>query len=226
MVNLEVIAGAETQMRDYFSVRTRRETGDLEWSFDELKELIISIYKRFEGQGYFAEAFGQYCVDRGPTVGEMGSNIDLFFRQRLRKRDLWPVEDHMGEYSQHDLFSVIELLHDYVSKPQSCWYHSWDGCGNHYSEFDRHVGRTEFRTEINSALKDCEGQKYELSSEGEILQIPDSGLDQLVEEPLEYYEPETVEKRVEAAIHKFRRYSASPEDRKDAIRTLADVLES
>lgn len=212
-------------MRDYYTVRTGNSTGTIEWSFDELKDLIVSQYERFRDEGYFAEAYGQNCVDDGRTIGKMGSNVGLFFTQRLKNRDLWPLEDHIAEYSQNDLFSVIELLYDHVSKPGYSRYHDWDNCGNHYANFDKFEGQSEFRNEINAALKDSEGQKHEFSLQGEIFRIPDSGLKELVKQPLPHYEPDTVENKVEAAIRKFLLHSATDGDRKDAVRTLADVLE-
>ena len=39
------------------------------------------------------------------------------------------------------------------------------------------------------------------------------------------YDPDNVESRVNSAVLKFRRYRSSIDDRRDAIRDLADVLE-
>jgi len=212
-------------IRQYYSIRTGKEFDSIELDFVELTKLILSLYQRFRGDGYFAKAFGQHCVDESePTIGTMGSDIGLFFLQRLRKRELWPIEEKIDEYSEHDLFSVIELLYDYISKPEYKRYHSWNNCGDHYGEFNADAGRSEFRSAINEALRDYT-KKCELSSNGEILEIPDSGLEDLLREPLPALEPENVDKKVEAAIVKFHRYDASPEDRKEAVRILADVLE-
>jgi hypothetical protein len=38
-------------------------------------------------------------------------------------------------------------------------------------------------------------------------------------------EPESVEQKVETAIRMFHRFNSTPDDRKEAIRTLADVFE-
>jgi len=44
-----------------------------------------------QDHGHFAQAFGQYCVDEGHTIGTAGSDITLFFPQKLRKRGLCPL---------------------------------------------------------------------------------------------------------------------------------------
>ena len=210
--------------REYYSVRTGKDPGQVEISFEELKLLVLSAYEKFEGQGYFANAFGQYCVDEGRTVGSVGSNIELFFLQRLRKRGLWPIPVQIVDYAEDDLFSVIELCHDLVSRPQSRRYHEWDNCGYHYGNFDADSGKEEFRAEINLALGDFK-PRYSLSERGEVMETPESGLEALVAQPLPVLEPESVEQKVETAIRMFHRFNSTPDDRKEAIRTLADVFE-
>jgi len=66
---------------------------------------------------------------------------------------------------------------------------------------------------------------YELSEKGEILELPEQGLEDLVLANLPLHEPENVEQRVESAILKFRRSRSSLDGKHDAIRDLVDVLE-
>ena len=210
--------------REYYAVRTGKESGTLKFDFDELKQAFTSTYHEFVGRGYFAEAYGQRCVDWEPTIGTMGPDIEVFFLRRLKIRSLWPIVENMDIYTEHDVFSVIELLYDHVSRPESVRYHEWNDCGNHYSDFDGEGGRREFREEINDLLRSYE-HPYELSDQGEVLELPDSGLENLLEEPVPVFQPETVDDRIESAVRKFRRFSSSVDDRRDAVKTLADVLE-
>jgi len=53
----------------------------------------------------------------------------------------------------------------------------------------------------------------------------DPGLEDLLKADLPGSEPVTIDSRVQAAISKFRRHGSSFEDRRDALRDLADVLE-
>ena len=131
---------------------------------------------------------------------------------------------HASQYSEDDLFDVIEFLYDCVSKPIDGYYHSYNGCGWHYSEFNRVEGQERLRGEINEILRDY-SDGFELSSSGEILIKGDVGLDTLFQADLVSSDQENVNARIEAATAKFRRHRSTLEDRRDAVRDLADVLE-
>ena len=70
----------------------------------------MGIYQEFLRQGYFQQAYGFDCVDAGRIYGTLGSDISVFFYRKLKKRDIWPIEDMIAQYSESDLFDVIELL--------------------------------------------------------------------------------------------------------------------
>jgi len=135
---------------------------------------------------------------------------------------LWPIQQKFKSYSEDDLFDVIEFLYDHVSKPIDGYCHTY--CGYHYNTFDKKTGQQEFRDGISQILCDYK-EGYELSDDGEILESPEQGLENLFAASLPTHDPDNVEQRVQAAILKFRRYRSSLEERRNAIRDLADVLE-
>jgi hypothetical protein len=141
----------------------------------------------------------------------------------IRKSDLWPIEEKCNNYSEDDLFDVIEFLYDCVSKPIHR-YDEWSNHGDSYDTFERETGKQEFRDSMNKLLCDYR-EGYELSEKGEILEFPEQGLEELVLAELPPYDPENVEQRVESAILKFRRSRSSLDGKRDAVRDLADVLE-
>ena len=212
--------------RPYFSVRTGRHTDGLNFGLPMLQRLLRDLYLSLAERGYLQEAFGYYCVDAGQVAGYLGSDIEAQLLLSLRKSDLWPIEDKITGFSEDDCFDVIEFLYDCVSKPIETpgAYHSFSNCGWHYSRFDRENGQQEFRQGANSILQDY-ATGWELSKEGEILAVADEGLQPLLDAELPEYDPDSVEKRVLAAIRKFRSRGSSIEDRRDAVRDLADVLE-
>lgn len=189
-----------------------------------LARLFGELYKTFSDQDYFQEAFGYFCVDTGNVAGTLGLDIEAQVFRKLRKPTLWPIQDKYLSYSEDDLFDMIEFLFDYVSKPIDGWYHQFSECGWHYNKFDQIAGRSRFRNEINELLCDYD-DGYELSEEGEILALAEHGLDHLILAKLPMVDSKNVERRIETAVLKFRRYRSSQEDRRDAIRDLADVLE-
>jgi len=55
--------------------------------------------------------------------------------------------------------------------------------------------------------------------------MPPTGFESIIEEPVQTDQPDNIDKRVENAISKYLRYGSTQDDKKEAIRTLADVLE-
>jgi hypothetical protein len=189
-----------------------------------LGELFVNAYNRFVRRDYFQEALGYECVDAGFVAGTLGPDVAAEVFGRLRKPDLWPIREHVESYSEDDLFDIIEFVYDCVSKPVEGRYHSYSDCGWHYTAFDGDAGHSEFRAEINDLLRDY-SEGYELSQDGEILALGEPGLQPLLDEPLLQYDPENVESRVEAAVYRFRHRRSSLDDKRDAVKGLADVLE-
>jgi hypothetical protein len=210
--------------RKYYSSRTGKNPDASCYDLPILLRLFSDFYLDFFNKGYFQEDFGYYCVDAGDVSGKIGSDIETQMFRAVRKPGLWPIQEKYNSYSEDDLFDVIEFLYDHVSKPIDGDFHSYDDCGYHYNTFDKKTGQQEFRDGICQIL--CEyKEKYELSDNGEILESPEQGLENLFAASLPTHDPDNVEQRVQAAILKFRRYRSSLDERHDAIRDLADVLE-
>lgn len=210
--------------RRYYSIRTGKNPDASRYDLPILLRLFSDFYLEFLNQDYFQEDFGYYCVDAGEVSGKLGSDIEAQMFRAIRKPDLWPIQEKCKSYSEDDLFDVIEFLYDHVSKPIDGYFHSYNDCGYHYDTFDKKTGQQEFRDGINQILRDYK-EGYELSDEGEILESPEQGLENLFAASLPIHDPDNVEQRVQAATLKFRRYRSSLDERRDAIRDLADVLE-
>jgi hypothetical protein len=210
--------------REYYSIRTGKHPYGKRLPPTFLRRLFISVYRDFESGGYFQEAFGYDCVDAGYVPGKAGGDIESYMLMKLRKEDLWPIDRQYEHYDENDLFDVIELLYDHVSKPTEGKYHSWSNCGWHYYEFDKQAGQEEFRAKMNELLRDY-GEGYELSQHGEVFPLPEQGMSPLLEAQLPHYDPQNVEARVELASQNFRNRRASIADKRNAVRDLFDVLE-
>lgn len=210
--------------RQYYSIRTGKNPLASQIDLSMFLRLFEDLYTGFLAKGYFQEAFGYDCVDAGEVPGKLCGNIEAQILRKVRKSNLWPIQNKCAGYSEDDVFDVIEFLYDYVSKPIDGIYHNYNDCGWHYQTFNIEIGRQEYRDEINDLLRDYK-EGYELSTEGEILALAERGLENLFQANLPVYDPENVEARVNNAVLKFRRYRSSSDDRRDAIRDLADVLE-
>ena len=209
--------------RPYYSVRTGKHIPkgiDLPL----LKRLFLALYDQLAEDGYFQEYFGYYCVDADFVEGKLGSNINTVMLLSLKKDGLWPIESTIEEYSEDDLFDVIEFLFDHISSPIDGYNHTYNNCGWHYTEFDQKTGQQKYRTEVNNLIQDYKNG-YELTSKGEILTIVTPGFEKLIQAKLPSNDPKNISVKIEKAILKFRRYRSSLEERRDALRELVDVLE-
>ena len=198
--------------RKYFSQRKNSDASRLDLPM--LVNLFKTVYLDFLKNDYF---YAKY----GAVPGKLGADIGAQMFLAIRKPDLYPVEEKCNNYSEDDLFDVIEFLYDCVSKH----IHGYDKYLDEYDDFyDTSAGKQEFRDRINHLLCDYR-EGYELSENGEILELPEQGLEDLVLANLPPHDAENVEQRVESAIHKFRRYRSSLDEKRDAVRDLCDVLE-
>lgn len=189
---------------------------------DEILQLFVRTYESLHLDGYFHQAFGFSCVDMGDVDGAV-RDVPLAILLSLRKKGLWPICDRASGYSEDDLFDMIEFLFQHVSKPVSGHMHSYNNCGMHWETFNRRDGQIHFCEQINTVLSHYRG-RFELSEKGEVLQRPEVGFEQLIEADLPTAEA-GITSRVEAAVTKYRRHGATIDDRRQAVRDLADVLE-
>jgi hypothetical protein len=211
-----------TQPRLYYSARERGVEA-IRLDLSTLKALFKSLYSYLQSNGYFDEAFGSYCVDAGDIEGTIGGDIEAYLLFTLMKQNIWPIGDKLEGYAENDLFDVIEFLFDQVSEPQQKDYHDWNGCGFHYSDFDKAKGQREYRCRVNPLLLRY-GDGYELNEKGELMLVAPQGIKHLLGAQLPTRDV-TVSDRVRVAINKFRRYGNSMDERQSAVRDLADVLE-
>jgi hypothetical protein len=212
-----------TRLRSYYSARTGKNPEGATLTLGALISLVRSAYQHFDREGYFAEQFGYWCVDQDDVSGKAGSDIPNYVLLHLRRDGLWPFAEKCTEFEEHDLFDMIEFLHDHVSKPTGGHFHSFSGCGMHWNEFDETAGRAEFRQALNQFLENY-GHGFELNDCGEIVEVGPTGLKHIFEAKAPQQDP-TVMSRITSAVTRFRRFGSSIDERRQAVRDLADVLE-
>ena len=114
---------------------------------------------------------------------------------------------------------MIEFLHDLASEPRN---------GPPIAKAD---GRTEgergkslWREYINEKLALFE-DGFEISDAGEVVRRTDAGLASLLDADIPTSDEKNVKQKIESSIRKFRGRDSTLDDRQDALRDLADVLE-
>ena len=209
-------------MRSYYSQRAGTNPNPKGLPLVDIKDLFLRVYEQLREEGYFHEAFGFDCVDAGFIEGKV-RDVELTIMLAVRKKGLWPVRISISDYSEDDLFDMIEFLFQHVSKPIDGTYHSWNRCGTHWNTFNQVEGRREFRERINEVLSHY-AEIFELSPDGDILRKPEAGFEPIFDADIPSSDI-SVTSRVNAAVVSFRKHSATLDDRRQAVRDLADILE-
>ena len=209
--------------REYYSQRKGLIRDEDYIDFDILRRALKNIYEDFKRKGYFQEYFGIECVD-GFIPGKAGLDVSEYTYIRLKNDRLWPISELINEYSESDVFTMIEFLYDHVSKGLKGYMHGFDNCGEHFEEFDKDSGKADLRTALNRMLRNYKGG-YELNSAGEIDELIEVPMKFLVDAKIVTTDSNNVADKIESAIAKFRRYDESHQSKKESIRELADVLE-
>lgn len=175
-----------------------------------------------ERQNWFARTLGYQCVD---DFSDPETTLPDVLARRVGKGQLATLPDE--EWTEDDLCDFIEVMHDIAARPTREHLHQWNECGWHPDDYDRASGQTLYRWRLNSVLE-ASVLGLRLADEGEdvgrMVRVLPGGLDDLVVELAEL--AVTNDPSVPHAIGMFRRHGASREDRRSAVRELADVLEA
>lgn len=208
------------ELRNYYA--QRHGGPPLKGDIVDLRAVLRAKIHRLEQEGYFQWHLGFTCVDDGYIDGHSsGSDLRAYVQWELGDAMLWPFERSLRWLDQDGLFSVLEFLHDHSASPIASHFHEFGNCGIHVQSADDVAGREVFRTGINRYLRQYRSG-FEMQDNGEIWSTSPTGLQD--RQPYQTGRNE-IDTRVQHAISAFRRHNASDEDKRDAIRNLADVLE-
>lgn len=221
-MGLDVYLSSTYMAHVYFSQRNALNPHPDGLPLHDVIGLFLGEFEEMANQGFFTEALGYHCVDAGFVPGSL-ADIDRAILLAVRKKDLWPPHVFSHSYSEDDFFDVVEFLFQHVSKPVHGTLHKYDNCGMHWETFNTRQGQDHFRKKINAVFIHYE-RRFELSSSGEILRKPEAGFEKLIEADVPVRD-DMVTQRVIAATLRFRRHGSTLDDRRQAVRDLADVLE-
>lgn len=210
--------------REYYIHRKGRSRS---LSLRQIKTLFIEVLRHLALKQYLLEAKGF----RGPNFddyGIWGRDIPMFILKHLQLENIWPFDECLPKYDETTFFTVIEFIFDYVSKPVH-------RLGRIVS-FEKEPAQLDYRTRVNEILdlyiyyygsrnRITTKKAFELSEEGEIREKAQEGLEKLLEEIPPTDDSENIDDKIRYAKSRFLRYGATVEEKKEAVRTLGDVLE-
>lgn len=217
-------ADATSLSRTYYNSRTghRRE---VRHTREVLNRLIADQLTALRSSGWLQQAFGYWCTDRKTVAGSMGTSLELHLLTRANIDVQEPVEAHLSELSDADLFTVLEVVADIVAKPVSGTHHKWDSCGYHADDFAPAArSRAEYIERIDPILRDY-GDGFTMTADGEVQLLLTEPAVAVCKEPLPLSTPPPVRERVESAVRRFLKGGSSWDERHAAVRDLGDALE-
>jgi len=202
--------------RNYYSIRKNEESSiDL----TILQKMFFIFYKELIQDEYFVKYLGlNIDILTKKITSESEESIVNKLYMQLVKNDLFPVEKYIDNYSEEDIFDMLEFLYDNCSKKI---YEDYPLIGSYYDDLK---GKKYFRNQINPILAKYK-DGYEISEDGEILILGDIGFSTLFEAEIPTDDVENVTNKIIRANKKFRHFSSTVEDKRDAILELADVFE-
>jgi hypothetical protein len=217
-------------MRDYYNRRIGKDGESPELTLGEVAAQLAAGYDFLDQQGYLQKSFGYHCVDAGDVAGDHGIDLRTHFYLDTGIRIGGSVRDFLASGDEVAMFTLVEFLHDHTARPDesSGRYHSFSGCGWHFdrlnARFDVTAARQEWREKVNRFLK-FYGDGYELSGEGEVVRIVPDGFGDLVKAGAPAGTSGTNIAKLNNAVRTFRLGLSTREQRKQALRELADLLE-
>jgi len=209
--------------RDYYHLRAG-PVPTPEIDEQKLRELLRETISSLQETGFFQDAFGYHCVDRGPVPGRLGRSMADYLLTEAFMRIEDPVADHLEQLTEHEILALHEVLFHVVAKPLAGSYHDWSNCGWHYRSFDQLAGQSTFLDRVNSCLR-LYPPGYVLTPEGRLELLMTEPEAKLLQEPLPSSTPLTVAQRVQRAVERFRNGLSTWDEREAAVRDLGDALE-
>lgn len=187
---------------------------------DELREYFFKIYKYFNNKKCFEVAFnGAYEEDDYGRMKQVKSPLlkpspDIFFLNHLNSMEIYPIDECYQWYTEKDLFTIIEILYDNIG------YYDFEN-----SKFITEEPKEEFLEHINNILKlYSDGYMLEKSN-GFIMKIPNQAISELLREDVSCINDDGIIEQMKSATEKYYRFGSTLDDKKGAIKILADILE-
>jgi hypothetical protein len=201
--------------RRYYSSRKKPHS----LSLSELYEKFQHLYLLFRDKDYFKEKAGITKFVLPDAITHEAAVALTFQPFPITK---WTQQDITDDH----VFDALEFLHDHISKPGE-WMSMTNETGFNYQDYggyDEKAGRADLREKANTFLADYKSG-YELTEEGVVLALGKDGLQYILNAEIIPYDEPNVDSKVRSAITKWRNRHLALEEKKEAIRELADVFE-
>lgn len=207
---------------------SRREKGGVSAPKLSLDDVMTRFVRMVEDEllrhGYLEALSPRRCVDDEYWV-EADPSAEL--QRLLGQPDLWPLSRSRVNWDVDRFLDLVEVIQDFVARPRTRSVHDYGGCGWHFGNLAREPGRQLYRWRINR-LFGVSDLPYRLAESGDdcgrVVVVSHEARSDLTVRMTQRTDPATAD-RVRQAIAFYRARGATRDDRRTAVRELADVLE-
>ncbi len=208
----------------YWSQRRLGRAPSAPMSFDSLKTKWVEFIGELLGRGYLDQRFPSTCVDDSEAV-EADQSAEL--ERLIGVPNLWPLSASAPSWDEDMFIDLVEVFHDLVARPTRRHFHSFAGCGWHWSGFEIGPARRLYRAQVNQLLERG-AVSYRLADSGEdagrLVEIAPDDRQALIEAMVDRTDDEG--DPIRHAVALFRARHATRQEKRSAAVALAHVLES
>jgi len=139
----------------------------------------------------------------------------IFFINNLQSKEIYPICEFYPDYTEEQLFTVIEILYDKISV--------YDYSNN---ILESKPMKEEFAMQINNVLKLYDVGYFLEPTSGTVTKGANEAVKNMLSEDYSEILPTDIMTKMRSAIKMYYRFDSSMEYKKQAIVTLAAILEN
>lgn len=218
-----------SERRPYWSARRTSRTSStqtvpLAGTDPQLQQDWVHLVEDFQARGYLDWVAPRGCVVVAASL-PVSEVLAAEFKERLGMDVAWPLRNQ--DWDSDTFYSLVEVVHDLVTRPRRRYRHDISGCSWHYSDFAPTPGQALYRWDVYQLLESY-GAGLQLAADGEdkgrLVHAAGDNRDELVEQVLQTRNPGD-RKDVRHAIALYRNRNADRESKRSAVVALHRVLE-
>ncbi|MBA7578103.1 hypothetical protein ES708_19959 [subsurface metagenome] len=222
--------------KKYYSERLGEEINKI--TLGELRDMLEVIFIQLEENGYFQHFFGSFCKEMGYSSGKRNLDFINYILLEFGK-DLFSLIMHKKpkNLEENDIFTFIEFLYDNIAAPDIFWNHKCKT--GEYFPFDSILqsncqkidvysskiekGKQEFQQLINKSLRRYK-DGFNLNEWGFIMPLLQDDEKEIISN-IPIVNNTNIDEKIKTSLKQYLRHSSRINDKKQAVRDLADILE-
>jgi len=203
----------------YYAERNNLLNDDFSLDLEDLRKYFYQTYRYFNEKDFFRVAFHGAIVDDYPKSYQvlaptMAPSPEIFFMNHMRGTDVLPIFDNHNYFTESELFTLLEILYHHIG-----YYDFQKG------KLIKEEPQREFATHTNNLLKWYKNGYFLEERHGFIMKEPNEALKELLQSEVPNSVGDEVLEQLRTAIRMYYRFDSNLDQKRNAIETLAHILE-